>query len=62
MATFVHSLRLFSKVAAVSQSKKCDFRKADKVPHTYDRKSFQLDGRIDLDIPFGQKQCLLPYM
>ena len=43
---------VFKKVAAAAHLKKSAFKKADKVPVTYDGKTFQLDGRMDLDISF----------
>ena len=43
---------LFARVAAAARLRKRDFRKADKVPRTYDRKTFHLDGCMDLDISF----------
>ena len=46
---------LFKKVAAVAKLKKRRLKKADKVPHTYDRREFKLDGRLDLDINFNDK-------
>ena len=44
---------LFKKVAAVAKLRKRDFKEADKVPRTYDQRPFQLDGRMDLDLEFG---------
>ena len=47
---------LFTRVAAVAKlRKKNNFRKPDKVPRTYDRKTFHLDGCIDMDISFDGK-------
>jgi len=46
---------LFKKVAAVAGLKKKHFKPADKVPHTYDRRQFKLDGRLDLDVGFVDK-------
>jgi len=46
---------LFKKVASVAKLKKGQLKKADKVPHTYDRREFKLDGRLDLDINFHDK-------
>ena len=37
---------LFKKVAAVAKLKKKNFKKADKIPHTYDQMPFSLDGSI----------------
>ena len=46
---------LFKKVAAVAGLKKRQFKPADKQPHTYDRRQFHLDGRLDLDVSFDDK-------
>jgi len=35
---------------------KCDFKRADRTPRTYDQKPFSLDGRMDLDISFDGKR------
>ena len=43
---------VFKKVASVAHLKKSAFKKPDKVPYTYDGKSFELDGRMDLDVSF----------
>ena len=43
---------LFKLVAAAAHLRKRDFKKVDKVPQTYDCKTFSLDGRIDLDVSF----------
>ena len=51
---------LFKKVATVARFKKRDFMKADKVPRTYDQRPFQLDGRMDLDITFGDHTMKTP--
>ena len=51
---------LFKKVATVTKLKKRDFMKADKVPRTYDQRPFQLDGRMDLDIAFGDHTMKTP--
>ena len=39
---------------------KQDFKKADKVPRTYDQRTFSLDGRLDLDIEFDGKNLNTP--
>ena len=44
---------LFRRVAAVARLKKSQLKKSDKVPRTYDRRTFTLDGKMDLDISFG---------
>ena len=46
---------LFKKVAAVAGLKKRQLKPADKLPHTYDRRTFKLDGRLDLDVTFVDK-------
>ena len=46
------SADLFKRVAAAAWLKKKQLKKADKVPHTYDQKTFKLDGKIELDITF----------
>jgi len=46
---------LFKKVAAAARLKKRDFKKPDKVPRTYDQQPFTLDGRMDLDVTFGER-------
>ena len=51
---------LFKKVAAIAKLKKSQFKKADKVPHTYDRCQFKLDGRLDLDVDFADKTMNTP--
>ena len=51
---------LFRKVAAAARLKKKDFKKADKVPRTYDQKPFTLDGRMDLDVSFDGKTMHTP--
>ena len=35
-------------------------KRADKVPHTYDRHSFSLDGLMDMDISFGGRTMCTP--
>ena len=44
---------LFKRVATVGKLKK-NFRPTDKVPFTYDQCSFQLDGRMDMEIGLGK--------
>ena len=44
---------LFRKVAAVARLKRSQLKRVDKVPHTYDRETFRLDGRVDLDVTFS---------
>ena len=47
--------KLFKKVAAAPRLKKLDFKKPDHALRTYDRKEFQLHGRMDLEIIFNGK-------
>ena len=49
---------LFKKVASVARLKKRQLKKADKIPHTYDRCEFKLDGRLGLDIKFNDKTMI----
>ena len=51
---------LFKKVATTARLKKKHFMKADKVPRTYDQQPFRLDGRMDLEVTFGDKQMTTP--
>ena len=44
---------LFRKVSAVGRLKRRTFKKVDKVPHTYDRRPFSLDGKMDMHITFS---------
>ena len=46
---------LFARVAAAARLCKNNFRKPDKVPRTYDRKTFCLDGCMDMDLSFADK-------
>ena len=47
---------LFKKVATVARLKQCDLKKADRIPRTYDQQPFTLDGRMNLEVTFGDKQ------
>ena len=51
---------LFETVAAAAHLRKKAFRKPDKVPYTYDQKTFKLDGCIDLDISFDGHMMRTP--
>ena len=51
---------LFKRVAAAARLKKSAFRKADKVPYTYDHQPFTLHGKLDLDISFGDVTMCTP--
>lgn len=39
---------LLAKVALTACLRKRDFKKADKIPRTYNQRTFTLDGRLDL--------------
>jgi len=55
--------KLFKRVATIAHLKKRDFKKADKVPRTYDQRTFKLDGRMDMDITFeGKTMCTPVYI
>ena len=43
---------LFRRIVAVEKVKKRQFKPVDKLSHTYDRRPFHLDGKIDVDITF----------
>ena len=45
---------LFKKVATVNRLKKKDF-KPDKIPKTYSRETFTLDGVMELHVSFGER-------
>lgn len=51
---------LFQEVAAAAQLRKKDFQPADKVPKTYDRQAFSLDGKMNMDISFGGRTMHTP--
>ena len=51
---------LFKKVASVAHLKKRDFKPADKIPRTYDQRPFKVDGKMDLDISFGDVTMQTP--
>ena len=51
---------LFKKVASVARLKKRDFKLADKTPRTYDQRPFKVDGKMDLDISFGDMTMQTP--
>ena len=54
---------LFRKVATAAHLKKRDLKRPDKTPRNYDQTPFTLDGRMDLDICFGDKtMCTLVYI
>ena len=47
--------KLFALVASSARLRKKDFKTPDRVPRTYDRKVFHLDGRMELEISFQGK-------
>ena len=51
---------LFKRVATIARLKRRNFKPADKVPRTYDQQPFRLDGRMDLDITFGDRKITTP--
>ena len=52
---------LFKKVATTARLKKKDFCKPDCTPNTYDRKTFQSHGKMELEITFAAS-CFLWYI
>ena len=52
--------KLFTKVALTARLHKRDLKKPDKVPRTYDQRTFSLDGRLDLDIEFAGRCMSTP--
>ena len=44
--------KLFARIAAVAHLKKSRLKPPDRIPKTYDRWAFALDGRMDLDVTF----------
>ena len=46
---------LFRKVASANRLRKSEFKPPDKTPRTYNQQVFSLDGRIALDVCFGNK-------
>ena len=46
---------LFKKVASVAKLKKKNFKPPDITPHGYDQQPFKLDGRMELEIEFGDR-------
>ena len=55
--------KLFARIAAVARLKKSQLKPPDRIPKTYDRRVFSLDGRVDLDISFnGITMCTPIYI
>ena len=51
---------LFKKIAAAAHLKKRDLKPAGKSPHAYNRQPFTLDGRMDLEVIFGERAITTP--
>ena len=51
---------LFRRVAAVAKLRRSQLKKVDKIPHTYNQKTFSLDGRVDLDLMFNGVTLNIP--
>ena len=47
---------LFKNRATVNQLKKKDFKKLYKIPKTYSRQTFTLDGQMQLEISFEEEK------
>ena len=47
--------KLFALVASSARLRKKDFKTPDRVPRTYGRKVFRLDGQMELEISFQRK-------
>ena len=52
--------RLLKKIATIARLKKKNLKLPDKKPHTYDQRTFTLDGRMNLDITFNGKTMCTP--
>ena len=50
----------FKRIATVAKLRRRDFKPADKTPHTYDQRTFHIDGRVDLDITFEGQTMKTP--
>lgn len=51
---------LYKKVTSVAGITKKQFKAADKIPFTYNRWQFQLDGYLSLDVIFDQWVICVP--
>jgi len=51
---------LFKKIAEAAKLKKRDFKKADRIPCTYDHKQFKLHGKMNLQVAFDGKMLVTP--
>jgi len=52
--------KLFAEVAVTARLHKRDLKEADRIPRTYDQRTFSLDSRLDLDINFDGKSLNTP--
>ena len=52
--------QLFKHVATTARLRKKHFKSPDKLPHTYNRQPFSLDGRMDLNVSFGERAMVTP--
>ena len=50
----------FGRIAAVAKPHQRDFKTPDKIPKTYDQKTFHIDGQIDVDISFQEHAMKTP--
>ena len=50
----------FKRITAVAKLRRRELKQADKIPRTYDQKTFHLDGRVDLDITFHGRTMKTP--
>ncbi len=51
---------MLKKISTAVRLKKKDLRPADKSPRAYNRQLFTLDGRMDLEIAFGERAMTTP--
>ena len=51
---------VFKRIASVAKLRRRHLKPVDKTPHTYDRNTFHLDGRLDLDITFDGRTMTTP--
>ena len=51
---------VFKRIASVAKLRQRHLKPVDKTPHTYDRRTFHLDGRLDLDVTFDGHTMTTP--
>ena len=56
----IMNVKLFARIAAVARLKKSQLKPPNRVPRTYDRRVFTLDGRVDLDVSFDSVTMRTP--